>query len=319
MLSLALTLALSVQPGEAAAPSVEAPAAPAEVTSLETPAQVRALCDALDPAERVARGRDAVERGRAQAEHEARREAALAGIYRVRIAPERIVFATYDPEERRLALSDRAWLTAAGGALHVWMVSDAGLPVAAEPAVAARIVEAAASRTLALTLTFELPVDDEVTCAHPAGSRAWALGVEPRGWELAEHGALLARGGEGSDRPLVTADQGATPRVDVAEWVGDARGVRGAVADRAPDLERCYRRALAVDPALDGTLVAELDLGGEGGAPRSVRIAVDSVQDDVMLACVTGVLARTAFPRGADALATIPIHFELQAPDADAR
>jgi hypothetical protein len=319
MLSLALTLALAASPGEANPPSVHPPAVarPGEVTTLDTPAQVRALCDALEPPERVTRGRDAVERGRAQAEHEARREAALEGRYRVRVAPERVPFAPYDVEERRLELSDRAWLSGAGGALHVWMTADAGLPVTAGPAAAERIVSAAARRALVLTLTFQLPDDDEVMCAHAAGSHAWTLGVEPQAWELAEGGEVLARGGEGSDRPSVTVAHGALPRVEVSEPVGDAAGreLKGAVAGRAGELERCYRRALAADPALDGTLVAELDLSAGAGAPRAVRIAVDSIQDDAMLACVTGVLAATPFPRGAGAVATIPIHFELQAPD----
>src|SRR5919199_1372468 len=121
--------------------------------------------------------------------------------------------------------------------------------------------------------------DGGVGCAPPAGSRAWVLGVEPFSWELRERGRTLARGGEGGDRPVVTT--GALPHVDVAEPIGElgGRDLRAAIAARTKDLEGCYRRALSVVPALDGSVVAELDLGGDAGVPRGVRIAIDSLQD----------------------------------------
>jgi hypothetical protein len=279
---------------------------------------VRALCDDLDPPERALATGDAVERDRIRALRERRRDVALAGRYRVQIAPERLVF-TYDGEERRLSLSQRSWLAAASGALRLWTVADEGLPVAASAGAAKHIVGAAARGALTVVLTFDLPDDDEVSCAHPAGSRAWALGVAPFSWELRERGRALARGGEGGDRPVVGA--GALPHVDVAEPIGElgGRDLRAAIAARTKDLEGCYRRALSVAPALDGSVVAELDLGGDAGVPRGVRIAIDSLQDEAMLGCVTRVLAATAFPIGRDSVAAIPIHFELDAPSAEDR
>jgi hypothetical protein len=318
MLPLALTLALAAGPVESHPLSVEPPPAPGEVVTLDTAEQVRALCDVLDPPERALAAGDAVEQDRMRALRERRHDAALAGRYRVQIAPERLVF-SYDGEERRLRLSQRGWLVAARGALRLWTVVDEGLPVAASPGAAKHIVDAAARKTLTVVLTFDLPDDDEVSCAHPAGSRAWALGVEPFSWELRERGRTLARGGEGGDRPVVTA--GALPRVDVAEPIGElgGRDLRAAVTARTKDLEGCYRRALRVAPALDGSVVAELDLGGDAGVPRGVRIAIDSLQDEAMLGCVTRVLAATAFPTGRDSVAAIPIHFELDAPAAGER
>jgi hypothetical protein len=321
MLPLASTLALVAlaAPAEAAPPRAGEPLRaddPGVVLSVDTPGQVRTLCETLDPPERAPLAGDVVERSRALADREVKREGALAARYQVKIAPERLVFAEYDRDRGELSLSDRAWLTTARGALRVWMLEDRGLPVTAEPGLAERIVKAAARKALTLTLTFDLPDDDEVACAHPAGSRAWALGVEPFGWEYSADGRVLARGGEGRDRPMVSAAQGAVPRVEVSDPIGaeGAAELRGAVAARSKDLERCYARALAATPDLDGSVVAELDLGGGGGAPRAVRVAIDSVQDPGLTSCVAGVLAATAFPKGPATVAALPIHFELSAP-----
>src|SRR5919199_2230078 len=221
MLPLALTLALAAGPVESPALSVDAPSAPGEVVTLDTAEQVRILCDVLDPPERALGAGDAVGRDRLRALRERRRDAALAGRYRVQIAPERLVF-SYDGEARRLSLAQRSWLVAARGALRLWTVVDEGLPVDASAAAAKHIVDAAGRKALTVVLTFDLPDDEEVSCAHPAGSRAWVLGVEPFSWELRERGRTLARGGEGGDRPVVTA--GALPHVDVAEPIGELGG-----------------------------------------------------------------------------------------------
>lgn len=315
MLSPALTLSvlLAAEP----TPIVEPPAAtePGAVLVVEGPTQVRALCDALAPPERAVTRGDAMERSRALEDRAARREAALGRRYRVRLAADHLAFEPYDRDERQLVLSDRNFLQAFGGVLHVWTVEDAGLPVRADPSVARRIVTAAARRTLSLTLTFALPEDDDVTCAHPAGSRAYALGVEPYRWEYAEGDEVLARGGEGGDRPVFTLAQGALPRVEISEPLGDPGGsVRAAVAARRPELQRCYLRALGANPGLDGAVVAELQLPEGGGTPSEVRVAVDSVQDDAMTGCVRTVLAQTTFPNGGGA-AAVPIHFELEVPE----
>jgi hypothetical protein len=323
MLALALSLALAAAPAEATQPTVNTPPAArgVDVRTVETPAQVRALCEALELPERAQDRGDPVERARIADERQARREAALAARYRVKVAADRLAFVGYDPGEGELTLSDRSWLWTPGGTLHLWATEDAALPVKVDAATAERIVKAAARRTLALTLTFTLPEDDEASCAHPNGSRSWVLGVEPHAWEFAEGGRVLARGGEGSDRPLVTAAEGARPRVEVAEpfEAEGGRELRAAVAARSKELQGCYVRALRLDPGLDGAVVAEVDLDGSGGAPGGVRVVADSVQNDAMVACVRRVLVETPFPRGRATVAAIPIHFELEAPQASTR
>jgi len=317
MLALALTLAVAAPLPTTAGTRVEAPPAastPAAVQALDTPTQARALCDALTPTERLRAKGNAVERSRAGAEHDARREAALNGRYRLTIPAERLRFAPYDAEERRLALSERAFLAGAGGALHVWAVESAGLPVALDTAAAERVMHAAQRKTLALRLTFTLPDDDEeAICAHATGSNSYALGVDPTAWEYVDGAQVLARGGEGGDRPIVTAAEGARPRVEVADPVGDGgRDVKRAVLAKQKDLEGCYARALQQNPGLDGSVVAEVDAGGA----RGVHLAADSLQDEGLTSCVRGVLSGVELPRGTGERTEIPIHFLLEVPSA---
>lgn len=314
MLTLALiSLALATQPDAAAAPPPSAPppdrAAPQQ---LDAPAQARALCEALVPVERLSGSGGVVRQARAKAEHEARREAAVDGRYRVVIAADRLKFADYDPDDQVLTLSDRALLVAAGGSLRVFSADEPGLPVTADPAAAERIVQAAARKALSLAITFTLP-DDDATCAHANGTARYALGVEPISWEYVTGGEVLARGSEDGDRPTVSAEQGARPRVEVADPLeGGGRGVRTAIEARSSELESCYRRALQRQPALDGSLVAEFQVL-DGGDP-TIRMAADSVLDDDMTSCVRGVLSKVTLPPGEDVRAAIPIHFVLEQP-----
>ncbi len=327
MLTLALSLALTVAALQDSSPVatriIQAPAAsgvaPRAVVPLETPEAVRALCEALSPSDRLAGEGGPVERARAESAHDAARESALGKRYRVTIPAERLRFGGYDPEERELTLSDRALLAGGGGALRVWAMEDRGLAVRAERPLAERILESAKRRTLALALTFTLPEDEDAArCSHPAAGSFWSLGVEPVSWEYLSADGVLARGGEGGDRPLVTAAQGARPRVEVSHPVGDGgRELRQAVQARRGDLEGCYTRALRADPALDGALVMEVDLPGASGPARNVRLAADSVQDPALASCVQGVLQRVSFPAGQEARADIPIHFELLSPTAE--
>ena len=316
MVTLALTLALAAPGAAPAVPLPEPPPGTAQL--LDTPSQVKALCDVLVLPERMRPRGDAVQRARAEAEHERQREAALHRRYQIGIPGDRLRFAAYDAEERRLALSERSFLAGAGGSLQVWPVDeDRDLAVTVDGAAAQRVMQAAARRQLALVLTFNLPEDDdEVTCAHRAGAASYALGVEPVAWAYVEDGVPLARGGEGADRPLLTAAHGARARVEVAEPDGEGGpAVRSAVEARAKELLACYGVALAARPGLDGTLVADVDLAG--GAARSVRLAVDSIQDEGVAGCVRHVLTTTSFP-GVEGRAAIPIHFLLEEPQAAA-
>ncbi len=263
LLSLALLAPAAASPAPPAGPGATARPQAVQPRPLESLAQVKALCDALTPVERFAPTGNAVERSRAEGAHEIRREAALTKRYTVTLPGDRLRFADYDSEERTLTLADRSELVAAGGGLRLFTVEDRGLPVTADETAARRILQAGARRALVLALTFVLPEDDDLAvCSHNAGALSYTLGVEPMSWEYRDDAVVLARGGEGAERPLVGADRGARPRVLVADMA--ERDVQGAVQSRLRDLEGCYQRALQSDPVLDGAVVADVDLGAAG-------------------------------------------------------
>ncbi len=304
----------------AALPALQAGLARADQKPLllDYPKQVEALCASLTPAERVRFRGDALERGKAEAAHQAGRSAIFGRRYQVEIPGNRIAFEPYDEGEGELAVSPRAVLTGARGSLRVWASEDAQLAVKASRAEARRVLDAQQAGALTLLLTFDLPDEDEAgsPCAHAAGSRLYTLAVEPVSWQYASRGEVLARGGEGADRPQATAAQGGRPTVEVGESMGGNAELRQAIVARTKELAACYHDALRRDPALDGTLVVEVGLR-QDSAP-SVRVAADSLQDGPLAACARGAVAKAAFPKGA-AKATVPIRFTLQAPPATAR
>ncbi len=308
-------------PATVASPAPEIPAG--AVVPLETARDVAALCAALVPSERARFRGDAVARGDAEAAHDRARSAALARRYRVTVPGQALAFAPYDPDEEALALSPRAVLTGAGGAVRIWAADD-DLSVAVPADRARRIVDAQRERRLALSIVFDLPGDDGGSpCAHAAGARQYVLAIDPVSWQYRAAGVVLARGGEGADRPLVSAAEGARPRVEVGVPVGEAAApaVREAVTARGSAMAACYATALKRDPAIDGTLVIEVQLDAQGGKATSSRVAADSVQDEglALAGCVRDAVAGAPFPRGRGGRVSIPIQFTLEPPRSAAR
>jgi hypothetical protein len=301
--ALVLLLAAAGPAAPAAAPAKPpAPsAAPAEVVALSAPGDVSTLCGALVPAERLRSKGDPVDRGEAKARQEDLREAALARRYEVVVPGESLVFDAYDVREGRLVLSDHSDLLAADGAARVYPATERGLPVEVDAATARRIVAAAKAKTLTLTVAFDLP--DEATCLKLDGAKRFTVPMDPASWTYRDGETALARGGEGADRPIVTAAHGARPKVEVdAPFSGPAEA-KAAVAARAPQMLDCYVQALKRDPAIDGLLT--MDIGG----PQPL-VAVDSVADAPLADCVARALAGVAVP----AKALVPVRFVLEPP-----
>ena len=297
----ALAAVLALAPG----PAASAEPAPA---LLEKPAGAARLCQTLQPVARAAAGSEA-----AQARA---REEAMARRYRVTVAGDGLDFEPWD-EEAGLALSPRAVLVGAGKSLRLWMPDANDLAVRTPRAQAQRVFQAKGKGRLSLRLTFEIPSGEpgEAPCMKAGATQSWILAVEPVSWEYLAGGEVLARGGEAADAPLVSAAEGARPRVEVGEAVGEAASpaVRSALQGSLADLEACYREALSRSPRLDGTLVVEVRLAGKAGPPRSARIAADSAHDEALAACVQGVAARARFPAGRAGVASMAVQFELAA------
>jgi hypothetical protein len=309
-LSIASIALAAAQPAPEDASRTQA-SAPAGPAVLSNPAEARQLCQALTPPDRLAFGGSSVDRSEAARTHEQDRDAALEGRYQITIPAAQLAFAPYDVDEHTLMLWRHAVPTGADGGARLALVEEQGLPVRANPAAARRIVDAQQEGSLALRVTFALAEDDEAPCFSLAGGTASTFAAEPVAWEYVSGDEVLARGGQDSDRPIVSAAQGARPRVELGKPV-DESGI-GEVRTTAPehvrDLESCYSAALQRDPYLDGAIVAALDSGS--GADR-VKIAADSVQDEAFVGCVRGVLARVDV-NGAGRT-WLPIHFVLEGP-----
>jgi hypothetical protein len=303
----ALLLAATAVPPGRPAPAITAPPQPVPaVRLLGSAADVAALCRALTPVERLRAAGDALERGEAEAKHEVGREAAVRGRYEVMVPAAKLAFAPYDGPERRLALAEPAILTVLGAML--WPSDERDLAVTAEAPVARRILDAQRAGRLALRLAFDLP--DEATCGAGVPGASAVLPVEPVDWAWLDAGVVLARGGAGADRPILSASHGARPTVEVGDPIAGPTEAKRLVLTRAADLEGCYARALEKDPAVDGVLVVEM------GAAR-LAVAADSTGSPELGACVQKVLG-TLPALGGAGKAAVPIRFGLVAPGAPA-
>lgn len=313
--TLLAALVGSTPAGNAAPPARDAraaPAAPAVVqhgepaaarsaVRLETAEDLARLCATLEPAERVRLSGDAVERGEAAARQVGARGAALKERYAARVPAAKLAFAPYDAPGGRLALQEPVQLPAADGTARLWPVEHRGLAVDADAAAARRVIDAARRGALALELSFELPED--ATCGTGARGKSFTVPVDPVSWRWLEGETVLAQGGAAAERPLLTAAQGARPKVEVGDPLSGPPEASKLVLARTGDLEGCYREALKRDPAADGVLVADI------GGPRTA-ISADSVGDEAFAACVQKALGTLA----PGTRAAVPIRFELTPP-----
>ena len=279
----ALLLAAAAPAGKPSAPVVSAapPAPDRPAVRLATAEDLTRLCAVLQPSERLRGAGDAVERGEAETKHDAARDAALTERYEVVVPAAALAFAPYDGPERRLALSEPVQVAVGDGTARLWPTEERALPVEIDAAAARRVLD-----------------------AQRAGKK-FTIPVEPVSWRWIDGESVLARGGAAADRPLLTAAQGARPKVDVGEPIAGPAETKKAVLARSADLEACYAEALKRDPGIDGVLVA--DLGGKRAA-----ISADSVGDADLAACVQKVLGPLAPAKGGKA--AVPIRFELQPP-----
>ncbi|HET7754211.1 MAG TPA: hypothetical protein VFK85_09895 [Anaeromyxobacteraceae bacterium] len=311
MISTILSIALAATAPARAGTSDPKPPASEGPIVLSTAEQARQLCSAVTPADRLAFQGSAVDRSASGRAHDEEYERALQGRYSVMVPAGQLGFAPYDADEHTLTLWRHAVPTGADGGARLALVEDEGLPVRTDPATARRIVDAQKQGTLALRVTFALAEDEEAPCFAIAGAQASTFAAEPVAWEYVSGDEVLARGGQGGDRPLVSAAQGARPRVELGKPVSEKGG--GEVRTTAPDhvraLEGCYTDALKRDPYLDGAIVAAL---GAGSGPERVKIAADTVQDEAFVGCVRGVLARVN--AGGAGRTWLPIHFVLVSP-----
>jgi hypothetical protein len=304
ILALAAVLCLAAPPRAGAAPpAVRAVGEPGrEPQRLAAAEDVKRLCRALEPPERLRGEGDAVEQGEAERAHDLARDRAIVARYQVAVAAAKVPFAPYDAATGTLSVKEPAQVPIAGGTARLWPSEERGLPVEVAAVAARRIVDAQRQGRLGLVLVFDLP--DDATCgASPRGDR-FSLAVEPVAWRWTDGDVVLARGGAGSDRPLHGVTEGAKPVVRVGDAILGGIDARRVILAHVQELDACYAAALRRDPTLDGVLVADL-------AGASPEIAADSVGDEGLAGCI-----RQALRDAAGRRATVPIRFVLQAPEA---
>jgi len=280
------------------------------------PDQARRLCAALQLPERVGRTEDPDARERIEGRQERRREAARERRYLAEVEGRGLQLA-WDGEERRLAATERSALVAAGGALRLWVVDEARLPVEAGEALARRILDAQREGELRVRLVFGISEDDELSfCSRPTGAGQRTLGVVPVAWSYLAGDLELARGGDRPARPApARAAQGEAPAVEARVSVGDPLGAAdGAAVKRAlqaslPALQACYRKARAARRDLEGTLAVELELEAAGGAPRAARASLDALMDDGLKHCALQAVSAARFPAGQAGRVQVPLRF----------
>jgi hypothetical protein len=299
-------------------------AAPAEddgrPVPIAGPDQARRLCAALQLPERVGRTSDPEARDRIEGRQEERRAAARDRQYLAELEGRGLHLA-WDGELERLALTERAALLAAGGALSLWVVDEARLPVEAGEGLARRILGAQREGALRVRLLFGISDDDELSfCSRPTGAGQRTLGVVPVAWWYLAGEEELARGGDPAvARAPARSARGkgkgpaaeAPGRVALGDPVGagDGAAVRRALEASLPALRICYQKARAARPDLEGTLAVELELGAAGGAARSARVALDALMDKGLERCALQALSAARFPAGPAGRVQVPLRF----------
>jgi hypothetical protein len=283
---------------------------------VDGPDQARRLCAALELPDRVGRG-EPEDRERIEARQARRREEARDRQYLVEVEGAGLRL-QWDREDRVLWLAGESAMRAAGGALRLWVVDEARLPVAAGEALARRISDAHRERALRLRLVFGIPADDELSyCSRPTGAGQRTLGVTPVAWWYLAGDEELARGGDAAPRPAAPPEDapGKAPasaaRVAVGDPVGAADGaaVKRALQASLPALRACYQKARAARRDLEGTLAVELELAAGGGPPRAARASLDAIMDDGLKRCALRALSAARFPAGPAGPVQVPLRF----------
>jgi hypothetical protein len=247
-------------------------------------------------------------------------------VYTARWGSRAFALLPHDAARARLAVDETRALRGDDGGFEVVLHHLAGgrrpdgaleLAFPASAAEAAETTRAHLLGELELTLWFRIaaPADGSAACAPVASTRGdgLRLAVEPLAFEITRRGERLASGESPKlappEPPPVVA-----PRVKVAPPVRTAENARApAAAARvarglSPGLLACYRRGLAVEPALRGALVAGLEIDA-GGHVTSARAELDGLGVPEVTGCVLRLVRAARFPRGPERI-SIPMQFD---------
>jgi hypothetical protein len=150
---------------------------------------------------------------------------------------------------------------------------------------------------------------------HRVKGEALRLGITPLAFALVRGKEQVASGETSAFAALRAADGPvADPAVDVGTPVltGESGNAPEAVARTAralaPRLLGCYKRGLAADPELRGTLVVGVATDGKGGV-REARAEIDGLGEARVVACVVAQVKAARWSGGESLRFSFPVRF----------
>ncbi|MBM4321498.1 MAG: hypothetical protein FJ125_16530 [Deltaproteobacteria bacterium] len=298
-----------------------------EERTLEEPQAVEDLCGQLALREQQgAPPGDPVSRGWLKARQDARRDAALAGLYRVTLRAEEFHFDDYQPESSRLPLHLADGLALFGGrVLLVPSGEKAHLLLGMQDAKG--LVEQHSSQNLRLVLDFQLDASrgGADVCDHEeeiTGRRVRRLRVIPQHYRWTDvEGRVIASALGEADDPVAEEQvsrllQQAKVRLDLARVLAaDPPPPVGVPLEAVlgPLLLPCLRERIALlRKPVEGSLVVELFCVG-GGKENEVVVRRRLMDDEPLISCTARRLARAELPAAAGCgrhRLSVPIFFQ---------
>lgn len=234
--------------------------------------------------------------------------------------------APFDSRSAKVGIDGRRGFRATDGSFEMVLYHLAGgrapagaleLAIPASASEAAELESAHARGELELTLWYQVatPTDGSDACATVRSTRGDGvrMAIEPLAFELTRRGERVASGESARFAALTDPGPVLEPRVIVARPMLTAEnGPAPKAAARAAtaltsELLGCYRRGLAGEPGLRGSLVAGVDVGADGRVVRA-RAELDGLGAPEVTSCVLQTVRAGKFPRGPERL-SIPIRF----------
>ena len=307
---LAGTLGLAARAATPAQPAQPAKA-PSDLVGLSTPDEVKAVCLATRPPERLLFTGDAVARAKAKEEYVAARRAALQRLYLVRVRADGFTLGDYDAGGQTLPLDLSRPMHALDGALTLAFAAAEPLLVPLSLPAATAAAGSKSAGTARLDAYFELDDGVGAVCSGSAAAGVFTLAAVPVAFELKDGtGQLLGR----VETPLadrhraVLGGYSGTPAavvgpVTVQGDQTDAKAIAQRLDAVTEPVRRCYVERLLAKPDAGGTVVLGVDVAATGQVD-SVDFTADALHDDALHKCVDQAVRAVRF-RGVAGLPTL--------------
>ncbi len=263
---------------------------------LDAADKAAALCTSLQPTERVRFKEGASSVGEQRAAYEDKQKAAREQVYQLTLQGNEFQVSEIDPAQATIAIDTTRPFRGLGGALTIYDIEVDELVLHADPQNVTPAREAVRAKRANLVITFKVAADEDSPC-FASTAKAYILASDFVSAELRDGATVLARAVEEDGFAPARAAAG-KPTVDVVAIGGEGGAavpaeITAHVQKVKPDAQRCYEKALAKDPSIDGSVV----FGWVVKAGKPVpSVQAESVQDDDLVRCLTQAMANVAAP-----------------------